>query len=76
MDAYAVAGEILGDLALSPGQVAQLRAIDHEHQQRLCALVHGGREPSAAERAELRALLASAVRGILTPEQRAALERG
>lgn len=79
MNAYTVAGEILGAIELGPGQVARLRAVDHEYQQRLYALLHppgsGGRgterEPTPAERAELRAFLVSGVRALLTPGRRA-----
>jgi NAD(P)-dependent dehydrogenase (short-subunit alcohol dehydrogenase family) len=81
MDAYTVAREMLGGMELTPMQVAQLRAIDHEHQQRLFALVHaeqGGpaRAVAAAEVAALRASLQSAVLGILTAGQRARLGEG
>ena len=79
MDAYTVAGEVLGPIELTPMQVAQLRAIDHEHQQRLFALLHVAegepvRVATPAELAVLRALLQRAVLGILTPGQRARLE--
>lgn len=78
MNAWTVAGEILGEMELGPAQAAQLRAVDHEYQQRLYALLHApgpdgagaAREPAPAERAELRAFLVSSIRGILTPEQR------
>lgn len=76
MDACTVAGEVLGPIELTPMQVAQLRAIDHEHQQRLFALLHvaegePAREATPAELAVLRASLERAVLGILTPGQRA-----
>ncbi|HEU4455109.1 MAG TPA: hypothetical protein VFR81_18745 [Longimicrobium sp.] len=79
MDAYTVAGEVLGPIELTPMQVAQLRAIDHEHQQRLFTLLHvaEGEPPRVATREEiavLRASLESAVLGILTPGQRARLK--
>lgn len=79
MNAYTVAEEMLGGMELTPMQVAQLRAIDHEHQQRLFALLHpDGAEPARAaapeELAGLRAALESGIRGLLTPDQRARLE--
>ena len=79
MDACTVAGEMLGPIELTPMQVAQLRAIDHEHQQRLFALLHAAEgEPARVatreEIAVLRASLESAVLGILTPGQRARLK--
>lgn len=78
MDAYTVAGEVLGPIELTPMQAAQLRAIDHEHQQRLFALLHGAegepRVATPAELAVLRASLERAVLGILTPGQRARRE--
>ena len=79
MDAYTVAGEMLGPIELTPMQVAQLRAIDHEHQQRLFALLHAeegepARVAAREEIAALRASLESAVLGILTAGQRARLE--
>ena len=78
MDACTVAREVLGPIELTPMQVAQLRAIDHEHQQRLFALLHpaeGGppRVATPAELAVLRASLQPAVLGILTPAQRGRL---
>ena len=76
MDACTVAEELLGAIELTPMQVAQLRAIDHEHQQRLFTLLHApGGEPARVatprELAVLRASLERAVLGILTPGQRA-----
>ena len=79
MNAYTIAREMLGGMDLTPMQVAQLRAIDHEHQQRLFALLHAphaepGRAATPEELASLRASLESGIRGILTPAQRARLE--
>jgi hypothetical protein len=79
MDACVTAGDLLAGIDLTPMQVAQLRAVDHEHQQRLFALLHPpgaepGRTPTPGERAELCRWLRSAVRGLLTPGQRARLE--
>ena len=95
MDAFAVATELLGDLELTSGQRAQLRAINHKYWQEVYALLHPageeGRaaesppsnassavEPSLTERqtAGLRAMLERDIREMLTPAQRAAIERG
>jgi len=40
MNAFTVAAEMLGDMRLSPGQLAQLRAIDAKYQQRLFTLLN------------------------------------
>ncbi|HVE80373.1 MAG TPA: hypothetical protein VNA89_16020 [Gemmatimonadaceae bacterium] len=40
MGAFEVAAQLLEGVALSPGQLAQLRAIDRKYQERLCALVY------------------------------------
>lgn len=77
MNAYTVAREMLDGIDLSPMQVAQLRAIDHEHQQRLFTLLHGAGPARAAtpeELAALRASLESGIRGMLTPAQLARLD--
>lgn len=47
MNAFTVAREILGGMALSAEQLVQLRAINHEHAQRLHALL---RSSGAADR--------------------------
>ena len=41
MNAYTVAAELLGGIELNAMQLAQLRAIDHEYQQRLFDLGAG-----------------------------------
>jgi 1,2-phenylacetyl-CoA epoxidase PaaB subunit len=56
---------MLGDMELSPGQLAQLRALDRKYAQRLYAR----RQPEA----DLRAMLRSDIRAMLTPEQERAL---
>ncbi len=85
MNAFSVASELLGDLELAPGQLAQLRAIDHKYQQRIYTLLHGGetpgptgtrRELTADEAGELRASLEKDILAMLTPEQRARKQRG
>lgn len=87
MDAFTVAEDLLPGIRLTPGQLAQLRAINHEYYTRLFALsrsrapeaqrlaeegVSAPREPTPAERAELRAMLVREIRDMLTPEQRRA----
>ena len=69
-------------MTLGSSQLAELRAIDMNHQRRLFALLHGhaastldepasaAGEPSAAERAELRAAIVADLLSRLTPEQR------
>lgn len=69
--AFAVAARLLGDLTLSAGQLAQLRAIDRKYQQALFTLLDGAQRPAPS--AEIARLDESAARDILemlTPEQR------
>jgi hypothetical protein len=76
LSAYAEAERLLGDVELTTGQLAQLRAIDAAHQRRLFALLHAaGRsgEPTEAEIAALRRRIDADLFAILTPEQRRAL---
>jgi hypothetical protein len=67
MNALAEAARMLGDMELSAGQLAQLRALDRKYAQRLYE--HRGSE------ADLRALLRSDILAMLTPEQERALGR-
>ena len=82
MDAYGTAARILDGIELTPGQLAQLRAIDHKWQQRLFDLVHPAgspgtrREPTEAELEALRRGVADDVLALLTPEQRGLLRPG
>ncbi len=55
MNAFTVAAEMLGDVQLSPGQRAQLRAIDAKYQQRLFTLLN--REDTDADATGSPALL-------------------
>lgn len=79
MNAYTLAAQLLGDMELSGFQLAQLRAIDASHQQRLFTLLHDGgasrpaREPTAHELAALRETIVRDLLEMLTPEQRDAL---
>ena len=73
MNALSIASELLGNLELSPGQLAQLRALDRKYAQRIYTLMHeseaGTRELSDAETADLDARLTTDILGMLTPEQ-------
>jgi hypothetical protein len=67
MNALAEAARMLGDMELSPSQLAQLRALNRKYAQRLYER-HGSE-------AELRALLRSDILAMLTAEQKRALGR-
>jgi hypothetical protein len=58
---------MLGDMELSPGQLAQLRALDRKYAQR--------RFEGRRSDAELLDLLRSDILAVLTPEQERALRR-
>ncbi len=68
MNAMAEAGKLLGDLELSGGQLAQIRALDRKYAQRAYA-----RDGTEAER---RTALIDEILALLTPEQVSELERG
>jgi hypothetical protein len=68
MNALAEAARLLGDMELSAGQLAQLRALDRKYAQR--------RFERRGSEADLRALLRSDILAMLTPEQERALRRG
>ena len=67
MNALAEAARMLGDLELSPGQLAQLRALDRKYAQR--------RFEGRRSEADLLGLLRSDILAMLTPEQERALGR-
>jgi hypothetical protein len=67
VNALAEAARMLGDLELTSGQLAQLRALDRKYAQRR---YEGGTEE------ELLAALRSDILEMLTPEQGRALRRG
>ncbi len=67
MNALAEASRMLGGMELSPGQLAQLRALDRKYAQRL----YQRRLPEP----ELLAMLRADIVAMLTPEQERALER-
>ena len=67
MNALAEAARLLGDIELSPGQLAQLRALNRKYAQRL----YERRQPEA----DLHAMLRADILAVLTPEQERALGR-
>jgi len=74
--AFSVAARLLNGMTLTPGQTAQLRAIDHKYQQSLHTMLKGApRAPTEAERAQLDDTTAREIMEMLTPEQRTRLER-
>ena len=78
MGAFELAATLLGDLPLSSGQVAELRAIDRKYQQRLFTLLHHdatgavlpARQPTADELSRLDDMIAADILGMLTSAQR------
>jgi hypothetical protein len=75
MNAFTMLGDMLANLALSPGQLAQLRALNRKYAQRVYTLLHESeagipRELTEAEAADLHAKLRADVLALLTPEQR------
>jgi hypothetical protein len=80
MNALTMATELLGDIELSPGQVAQLRALNRKYAQRIYTLLHPSDAPpreelSEPEAADLHVRLAADILALLTPEQQSALQR-
>jgi hypothetical protein len=78
VNALTTALEILGDIELSAGQLAQLRALDRKYAQRVYTLLHDSesgtrRELTEAEVADLEAKLRSDIFALLTPEQQSLL---
>jgi Spy/CpxP family protein refolding chaperone len=80
MNALTMATEMLGNVELTPGQLAQLRALDRKYAQRVYTLLHDSedgirRELTEAEAADLEAKLRSDVLALLTPEQQGQLRK-
>lgn len=85
MSAFTVAAELLGDMELTPGQLAQLRALDMGYQQRLyTVLLEAGHvadatgvpaEPEREVIAALRESLEMDVLAMLTPAQHDTIRR-
>lgn len=74
--AFSLAEKLLGSLSLTPGQIAQLRAIDHKYQQSLYTMLQGvSRAPTEAERSELDDRAAREIMDMLTAKQRTRLGR-
>ena len=76
LDAFVVAAELFGDVPLTTEQLTQLRALDHRYWQEVYTMLHpDGEAPrpalTAAQRTELHAMLARAVRELATATQRA-----
>lgn len=67
MNALTEAARMLGDLELSPGQLAQLRALDRKYAQQ--------RFEGRRSDADLLDRLRSDILAMLTPEQERALQR-
>lgn len=61
MNALAEAARLLGDMELSSGQLAQLRALDRKYAQR--------RYEGVRPEPDLRAMLRADILAVLTPEQ-------
>lgn len=80
MDVFSLAAEMLGDMALSSGQLAHLRAINTRHYLQVYDFLRGpdgrieDRPLTEAETAELHAMLVADILEILSPEQRSALD--
>lgn len=79
MDPFTTASELLGDLELTPGQLAHLRALDRKYAQRLHGLLHkegkSKSELSQAEAEDLQRRLVADILDMLTPEQRRVVKR-
>ena len=71
MDVFAVAEELLGGIALTSGQLGQIRALDY---RLLLESVPRSGQPSMEEEEISRALVVTEIIRMLTPEQRAKLE--
>jgi hypothetical protein len=73
VNALALAAEMLGEVEPTPGQLAQLRALDRKYAQRMYGLMHdsadgsGRRELTGAEAARLRAQLEAEILALLAP---------
>jgi hypothetical protein len=72
--------ELLGNIEPSPGQLAQLRALDRKYAQRVYTLLHDSeagtpRELTEAEAADLEDKLRSDVFALLTSEQQDLLRK-
>jgi hypothetical protein len=73
MDVFTVAAELLGDLQLTSGQLGQLRALEY---RLLLESLRRDHAPSREEEVDLRAEVVDEIVQMLTPDQRARLDRG
>ncbi|HEV7366447.1 MAG TPA: hypothetical protein VGN76_11425 [Gemmatimonadales bacterium] len=78
MNALTIARELVGNLELSPDQLAGVRALDRKYAQRAYTLLHQSDATSHdltdAEAASLHAQLVSDILALLTPEQQSLLQ--
>lgn len=81
-DVFALVQQLLPRVALTPDQLAQVRAANTKLQGEIAALIRDARAdgrswtwPSAAERARLQAMLVAELRGMLTDAQRREFDR-
>ena len=74
MDPFTMARLLLGDLELTSGQLAQLRAINTKYFTELAALMREG-DIGARDMAALHAVIASDIGDMLTGEQRPVFDR-
>ena len=72
MSAFTVAARVLGDLPLSAGQLAQLRAIDTRYWRQIAERDPAGIDEAALD-AELDAAIETELLAMLTPDQRRSL---
>jgi uncharacterized membrane protein len=79
MTALTLARELVGNLELSPDQLAGLRALDRKYAQRVYTLLHQSdavrSELTDAEAAALHTQLVSDILALLTPEQQSLLQK-
>jgi hypothetical protein len=79
MNAFTIAAELLGNISLSPGQLAQLRALDRKYAQRVYSLLHqpdaARQELTGSEAADLSAKLEADILPLLTPGQQRLLQK-
>ena len=79
MNALRVASQILGDMDLSSGQLAQLQALNRKYAQRVYSLTHQAdttkRELTDTEVVAIQAQLRSDILALLTPEQQSLLQK-
>lgn len=72
MDVFTVAGELLGDVRLTAGQLGQLRALNY---RLLLESPPRGGEPSRGDEADLRARIATEIMQMLSPDQLAQVKQ-